>query len=237
MSNNHSILWNDTTLDQDEALVRYLVENIVAGERVASHYDRCVEKIMGKIQTEEWQVSFPQRTHIFSVYYGISIKSVAEIKFSLHAQALELLYFNIASATDGISLNTGASFDQKLHVVFREIYQWRIPQDTADAIRILRNDVMHTGTLAGVSGAYRNQDDPAKLERFFENHKFDEGQLHTNVQNRIHLAHGFNYLLQDMLVRTLGLDQNDLTFNLSPPWRWDIFGYDHDHRPDWLRQP
>ncbi len=235
LHSNHSVLWNDTTLGQDKALVRYLVENIVAGKKVTGHYDRCVEKIMNNIQTEEWQVAFPQRTYIFSIYYGISVKSVAEIKFSLHAQALELLYFNITSTKDGTNLNTGAGFDQKLRVVFREIYQWRVPQDTADAIRILRNDVMHTGTIAGVAGAYRNQDDPVKLERFFENHKFDENQLHTNIQNRMHLAHGFNYLLQDMLIRTLGLNQNDLTFNLNPPWRWGIFGYDHENRPDWLR--
>lgn len=236
MSGNHSILWNDTTLEQDEALVRYLVENIVAGKNVTGHYDKCVEKIMRKIQTEEWQASFPQRTHIFSIYYGISIKGVAEIKLSLHAQALELLYFNFASTSKNLTLNTAAGFDNKLRVVFREVYKWDMPHDTANAIRILRNDVMHTGTIAGVSGAYRNQDDPTKLTQFFEKHGFNKNQLHDDVQNRIHLGHAFSYLMEDALIRTLGLDQEDLAFNGNPAWLAEMFGYDHDHRPDWLRE-
>lgn len=236
MNNNHSILWSDTTLAQDEALVRHLVENIVGGKKVDGHYDSCVEKIMNKIKTAEWQAAFPRRTHIFSVFYGISIKSVVEIKFSLHAQALELLYFNIASTNDNLILNTGAGFDQKLRVVFREVYKWSMPQDTADAIRILRNDVMHTGTIAGVPGAYRNQDDPIRLERYFEDYEFNKNQQKTNVQNRMHLAHVFVLLIQDVLIRTLGLDQNDLSFNLSPVWLSNIFGYDHENRPDWLRE-
>jgi hypothetical protein len=237
MQSNHSILWNDSTLEKDKALVRYLVENIVVGKRVAGHYDKCIEKIMSKIQTKEWQVVFPQRTHVFSVYYGVSIKGVIEIKLSLYAQALELLYFNIASTSKNLKLDTGASFSKKLSVVFREVYKWNMPQDTANAIRILRNDVMHTGTIAGVLGAYRNQRDPAKLTKFFEKYDFDQNQLHTDVQNRMHIAHMFNLLVEDMLIRTLGLDQNDLNFNGAPIWNSDIFGYDHDNRPDWLRVP
>lgn len=236
MNSNHSILWNDSTLDNDKALVRYLVENIVAGKKVAGHYDRCVEKIMRKIQTEEWQTTFPQRTHIFSIYYGISIKSVAEINLSLHAQALELLYFNIASTSKKLKLHITAGFDQKLRVVFREVYKWNMPQNTADAIRILRNDVMHTGTIAGVSGAYRNQDDPTKLTQFFEKYGFNRNQQPTDIQNRMHLGHTFSYLMEDALIRTLGLDQGDLAFNGNPAWHAEMFGYDHDHRPDWLRQ-
>lgn len=235
MQNNHSILWNDSTLRQDEALVRYLVENIVVGKRVAGPYDRCVEKIMNKIQTKEWQIAFPQRTHVFSVYYGISIKSIAEIRLSLHAQALELLYFNIASTSKNLKLDTSTSFSKKLSVVFREVYKWNMPQDTANAIRIIRNDVMHTGTIAGILGAYRNQSDPLKLTRFFKKYDFDQNQLHTDVQNRMHVAHLFNLLVEDMLIRTLGLDQNDLSFNGAPIWNSDIFGYDHDNRPGWLR--
>ena len=236
MSNNHSILWNDATLERDKSLVQYLVENIVAGEKVEGHYDKCVSKITETIQTEEWQRAFPQRTYIFSVHYGISIKSIVEIKFSLHAQALELLYLNIASTSDDLTCNTGLSFDQKLRIVFREIYKWNMPQPTADAIRILRNDVMHTGTIAGVAGAYRNSNDPTKLDIFFEDYEFNENQQNTNMQNRMHLANGFGHLMQDMLIRTLGLDQNDLAFNGSPPWRWEIFGYDHENRPSWLRE-
>lgn len=232
--NNRSILWNDTTLDKDRALVKYLVENIVAGKNVADHYEMCTEKIMSKIQTEEWQAAFPQRTHVFSIYYGISIKSVTEIKLSLHAQALELLYFNIASTNENLKLNTRGGFDQKLRIVFREVYKWSMPQDTANAIRILRNDVIHTGTIAGVSGAYSNESDPQKLECFFEDYEFNKNQQHTKVQNRMHLAHLFDLLIEDMLIRTLGLDQNDLSFNLAPIWNSIIFGYDHDNRPDWL---
>lgn len=233
---NHSILWNDATLDQDRALIKYLVENIVAGKRVAGHHDKCVEKIMSMVRTKEWQAAFPQRTHVFSIYFGISIKSVTEIKLSLHAQSLELLYFNIASTNERLRLNTSLGFDQKLRLVFEEVYKWKMPHDTANAIRILRNDVMHTGTIAGVPGAYRNKDDPVRLERFFEDYEFNKNQQKTNVQNRIHLAHVFNLLLEDMLIRTLGLDQDDLSFNLSPVWLSNIFGYDHENRPDWLSE-
>ncbi len=79
---NHSILWNDSTLNKDRALVRYLVENIVAGKKVDGHYEMCAEKIMDKILTKEWQIAFPHRTHVFSIHYAISVKSVAEIKLS-----------------------------------------------------------------------------------------------------------------------------------------------------------
>lgn len=229
-------MWDDTNLAQDKALVKYLVENIVVGKKVPGHYDKCVESIMSKIQTSEWQAAFPQRTHVFSIYYGISIKSVTEIKLSLHAQALELLYFNIASTSKNLKLNTKLGFDQKLRVVFHEIYKWSMPQDTADAIRILRNDVMHTGTIKGVPEAYRNPDDPKKLERFFADYEFNKSQQRTDVQNRMHLAHLFDLLLEDMLIRTLGLNQNDLSFNLAPIWLSNIFGYDHDNRPGWLRE-
>lgn len=235
MRSNPSILWNDATLQQDEALVRSLVENIVAGENVAGHYDTCVEKIMRTIQTMEWQRGFPHRTHVFSIYYAISLKTIVEITLSLYAESLELLYFNIASTHSHLKLDTKAGFSQKLRVVFRHIYQWDMPQDTANAIRILRNDVMHTGTIAGVLGAYRNQNDPSKLTRFFERYGFNQNQLQTNVQNRMHLGHTFSLLMQDMLIRTLGLDQSDLNFNLSPIWNSPVFGYNHDHRPDWLR--
>jgi len=234
-NSNHSILWSDATLDSDKVLVRYLVEHIVA-DGLTGHYDRCVEKIMSEVQTEHWQAAFPQRVYIFSIYYALSIGSVAEVTLSLHAQALELLYFNIASTHVGLTLNTSASFDQKLRSVFKEIYKWSMPQRTADAIRILRNDVMHTGMITGVTEAYRNPDDPARLERFFVERGFDRGQLHTNVQNRMHLAHMFNRLVQDMVVRTLGLSQDDMAFDGAPAWRPDVFGYDHENRPDWLRE-
>jgi len=235
MSSNHSILWSDATLNQDKALVESLVESIVSGKKVAGHHDSCVEKIMSTIQTVKWQAAFPRRTHVFSIHYAMSIKSVVEIKFSLHAQALELLYFNIASTSSNLNLNTGLGFDQKLRTVFKEIYEWKMPQDTANAIRVLRNDVMHTGTIAGVVGAYRNQGDPIKLNQVFEDYGFNKNQQNTNIQNRMHLAHLFNMLMQDILVRTLGLNQNDLNFNLSPIWRAELFGYDHENRSAWLR--
>lgn len=235
-NSNRSILWSDATLNHDRSLVKYLVENIVAGKDFAGHYEKCIEKIMAEIQTARWQTAFPQRTYIFSVYYGLSVGSVFEVTFSLHAQALELLYFNIASTSESLTLNTGASFSQKLRDVFKEVYKWSMPQPTADAIRILRNDVMHTGTIAGVTEAYRNPDDPAQLERFFADNGFDNNQLHTNVQNRMHLAHSFNYLMQDMMIRSLGLEQDDLAFNGTPAWRPGFFGYDHENRPDWLRE-
>jgi hypothetical protein len=236
MSNNHSILWSDSTLDRDRILVKYFVENIVVGKSRPDHYDLCIEKIMRKIQTDEWQATYPYRTHIFSIYYGISIKSVVEVKFALNAQALELFYFNITNTSDRMRFDPEAGFHQKLKVVFHEIYKWNMPLDTAHAIRILRNDVMHTGTIAGVVGAYRNSADPAKLDRLFEKYEFNKNQQNTNMQNRMHLAHMFNLLLEDMLIRSLGLDQDDLAMNGTPPWHPDIFGYDHDSRPDWLRE-
>lgn len=235
MSNSNSILWSDSTLAQDKALVRRLVENIVAGKNVAGHYDKCVAKIMTKINTAEWQADFPQRTHVFSVFYGISIKSVVEIKFSLHAQALELFYFNITSTNDHLIYDPKAGFHKKLQIVFEHVYKWKLPNDTSHAIRILRNDVMHTGTIAGVEGAYRFKSDPKRIKDVFSKYEFDKNQLHSDVQNRIHLSHLFNLLVEDMLIRSLGLNQDDLTYNGAPIWNSTIFGYDHDNRPQWLR--
>lgn len=235
MNDNQSVLWNDSTREKDEALVRFLVQNIVAGKHFEGHYDQCVHKIMNTITTDDWKATYPQRTHIFSVYYAIAIKGVLEVKVSLHAQALELLYFNIANSDQELIFRAGLRFDEKLRIVFKYVYQWEMPQDTADAIRILRNDVMHTGTIAGVEEAYTNAQDPISLERVFEHYEFDANQGHSNIQNRMHLAHLFNLLVQDIVVRTLGLEQADLSMNGAPVWNSNLFGYNHEHRPEWLR--
>lgn len=236
MPNTSSILWEDSTPSQDEALVKYLIENIVAGTKNGDHFDHCVDKVLQTIRSQQWQATYPQRTHVFSVFYGISIKSVVEIKLSLHAQALELFYFNIASASKHMKFDPEAGFHIKLKAVFQHVYKWKMPLDTAHAIRILRNDVMHTGTIKGVTGAYRNTNDPAKLERFFKKYDYNKNQQRTDIQNRIALAHAFEILVQDALIRTMGLEQDDLAFNLTPAWLNPIFGYNHDKRPDWLRE-
>lgn len=228
-----SILWLDSTLENDKILVEYLVDKIVAGKDFGNHHSQCVSKIMRNIQTEAWQAKYSNpATFVFSIYHALRLKTDVEIGFLLFAQAMELLYFHESQQ----AFNPDAPFYEKLMFVFHKTYEWEMPEDVARGIGILRNDVAHTGTIAGVTGAYRNENHPNFLITLFEEYEFDKNQLHTNVQNRIFLMSRFEYLMQDVLMRVMGLDQNDLAFNGAPPWNSALFGYDHENRPDWLRE-
>lgn len=216
--------------------MKFLVEKIVAGKTYSGHHQKCVKKILKNIRKKEWQQRYPNRIFVFSVFYALEIRCVIEIKFSLYTQALELLYFHLSNSNPSYQYNANESFGNKFSYVFEEIYKWNVPEQTANVIRILRNDVTHTGTIAGVTGANCNPKNSTTLKNYFQNFGSDEGQLHTDVQNRIHLAHSFMYLMDDILIRVLGLTQDDLSFNGNPPWHNPLFGYDHNNRPQWLRE-
>lgn len=88
--NVKSILWEDSTTLADQELLREITEKIVSGGEV--HREKCVEKILDHIATQEWQIKYTHRNFVFSVYYAQRINLV-EISCGLSAQAIDALYF------------------------------------------------------------------------------------------------------------------------------------------------
>jgi hypothetical protein len=211
-----SILWNMGTAKKDEALLNYLVKKMVVGDE--AHYSMCVHTILQKVRTKTWQSIYVNKAFIHSIKFADELKSQVEIGFSLYVQALELLYYCIAESQDGY--NSRAPFDIKFRVVFHHIYGWKLPPDTANMVRILRNNVMHTGTISGI-------DINDSITAYFKKYAPQPNQR-TEVQDCISLIAAFDYIMNDILMRVLGLKQeNHLNRNGAPAWMSPYFGYIH----------
>jgi hypothetical protein len=219
MTEKKSVLWKDASIDRDEVVVRGLVSKIVIG---SERHEQCIKDALSTIHTNEWQKKFPNTTFVHSIQFSHINHSLAlEVSFTLKAQALELIYYCISDYIDAYDRN--ASFDKRLKLVFFHIYGWKMPDSTAHAIRILRNNVMHTGSLGGI---YEDKE----LERHFKSKylKPDDGQKPKRVTQYGGLTRSFEYLMDDMLMRIFGLRQEEhLSRNGMPAWRYRCFGYTH----------
>lgn len=76
---------------------------------------------------------------------------------------------------------------------------------------------MHTGAIFGIEDA-RHEGDTLILKDFINTHKPLQPSM-TENQMLIDLAGSFSYLVEDLVVRVLGLGWEDLGFNLNPPSR------------------
>lgn len=214
VKNNHSILWTDSTIENDRAVVVMLVNKWVFGND--NHKNACVDKIIKTIQDSEWQNRFHHRIFVFTALFANDGK-VIEVKFSLYCQTIDALYYLYSND----KLVDSRSFDYKVQYVIEAIYGNRIKPDTANVLRIIRNNVIHTGSIDGIDGRTKQRDEQAITKyRYLYGHT-------DNKSATINLATSFSYLAAEMVVRVLGLDWGDLRFNINPPSRLDIF-YEKD---------
>lgn len=214
--NRKSILWEGSTTRGDFDLLHAIAKKIVVGDD--AHRDKCVNKMLDHISESAWQEKYTHRNFVFSIYYAQGINLI-EISSGLSAQAVDALYFLMTR--DVIT----SSLADKLRYVFKEVYGHKMPYQTAQAIRVLRNNIMHTGAIFGIEDASKAEDKQI-LDEFCDANR-PTNQIMSNQQILIGLAGGFSYLMQDLVVRVLGLEWEDLSFNLAPPSRRSYF----DGRP------
>jgi hypothetical protein len=207
-----SIIWEGGTTFHDKSTIRSLVQEIVVdgfGRR-----DECVEKIMEKIKSPDWQNTYTHRTFVFSALY-ISRVELVELKLSLATQAIDALYFLLSRDRDTHNLA------KKIRFVFEYVYGYPMPYATSNAIRILRNNVMHTGAIFGINDAM-DEDEKKVLATYCKKNQ-SKSQIMTDKQILVNLTGSFDYLMQDIVVRILGLNWEDLSFNGRPPSKLSIF--------------
>ncbi len=209
MTNNKSILWDDSTLQHDEAVVEALVEKIVVGDQ--THKKKCVDKIMATIKTKAWQRNYPQRIFVFNILYSLDVH-IIEISFSFHAQVVDALYFTISRDLKA----RNKRFDDKFNFVFEHIYGRKPTRTTSDALRILRNNVMHTGSINGIPPVIKTED---KRRLSYVCRKYKLGKSNRGATA---LAAEFDYLINDLVIRVLGLEWDDLSRNGRPP-SWSVY--------------
>jgi hypothetical protein len=217
----NSILFNDGNSISDEKLVHDIIGRFVVGDEVK--LNECVIKALSTIRSKKWKLNYPNIAFVHSINNADRQKQQVEIGFSLYAQALELIYLCISDSTD--SYNDRLRFDHKLRVVFMYVYGWKMPSETADIVRIIRNKVMHTGSIMDISTT--KQDEKAKIKKFFTKYHASSSVRMTDIQSRTHLIASFDYLMNDILLRIWGLRQDNLSSNGKPAWMNSYFGYIH----------
>ncbi|MDD4333091.1 MAG: hypothetical protein PHT51_03185 [Patescibacteria group bacterium] len=205
MKSKKSILWSDATLYEDFKLIKFLVDNIVAGDR--EYKNICVEKIFLNIQKKSWQKNYPVRSFIFLIYYSFIVE-IADIKTMLSCQSLEIIYYL------KFGEQTKDNFKTKVERLYNCYYSFTFKSDTANIIRIIRNNVAHTGTIDGIWGKYKLHDQ-VSINNFLS--------IHNELKNIRLIAFSFNLLIQDMVIRILGLNLKDLSINGLQPFNNKYF--------------
>lgn len=194
-----SILWSGSTLYEDFQVISILVDKIVAGD--AKHKSKCAEKIFNNIQNTSWQKQYPVRSFIFLIFYSFTIAPI-DIKTMLHCQAFEIFYyFKINPKKEQL-------FKARIIELYNNVYGLDFKNDTANIIRITRNNVAHAGTIEGIQSQYKSQDKKT-VQAFLKA---------NNLKELSPIAASFNWLIDDIVIRILGLDDSDLSRNAQQPY-------------------
>lgn len=203
-----SILWEDGSSEQDKRLVYELVNETVSGNQ--KHKEKCVEKILKKISTKAWQSKYIHKYFIFCMYYAQQIR-LLDIKTILTTEALELIYYTHSKN------NSKVSFADKLKYVFKKYYKKEMYQESAEILRIIRNNTAHTGSIKGIISSLKRRE--IKTIKSFK----DRFQIATIEKALYNLAFEFHYLMKDVLIRSLGLEWEDLSQNCRPAFLSEYF--------------
>jgi hypothetical protein len=216
---NKSVLWENSTVEKDRIVVRALVRRAVAGDEAHKAY--CVEKILDTIQTSEWQLKFPgRRLFVFYAYYAESVR-VVEIRSTLYFQFLDALYPYLVSPKK----RTERVFARKFSRIFRATYGHEVREETSEAVGLLRNRIMHTGSREG--NGFSEADD-AKFNALANSYATETDQELTIRQYTNMLAADTNNLASEMVLRVLGLQWDDLIRNGASPSRFPMFCKEED---------
>lgn len=206
-----SILYSNATLDHDRKLIERIVSRWGSNKRIQ---EKLADKIFLTIQTEQWQKRYfsPHFVFLMDLYMG---ETITDIKFVGMCQVVEILYFyRLHRGKKGSTAqNLTRRFDDKVLALFKDTYNKKFNEKTANVLRILRNNVAHTGVLKELKGIMKLADRNA-LSGYKK--KYGNGALRT-------LAFSFDYLVEEMFLRCMGLGDDNLSTNLRPPWNFDIF--------------
>lgn len=200
-----SVLYGDkeAAIDYDKNLVSSLVYEFVGGGKDKQFNIKCTEKIINNIHSEKWNKKYKSKhfVHIFDIY---SRESFVDIKFMWMCEVLEILYFFLCHK--GSAKNIEKDFSKKLRKVYKHIYNNEINYKTANVLRTLRNNVAHTGTIDKIKGVLKSKNINA-INGFKKKYKISERMLVVS----------FNLLMEDIFMRCLGLDNNEMFINGLPP--------------------
>ena len=125
----------------------------------------------------------------------------------LTCQALEIIYY-LKFGKPKIE-----NFKNKVVKLYKDFYEFNFQDDTANIIRIIRNNVAHAGTITGISSRYEVHNKEA-VKNFLTINKLRNIRL---------IAFSFNLLVDDIVIRILGLDINDLSRNGLQPFNNKYF--------------
>lgn len=201
---NVGILWMyGGTSRHDAELLKPMIAKYVS--RDERHQEKCLDKIMTNIRTPAWQRKYKHRIFVFNVHYALSMP-VIDLSFALSCQAIDALFFMLSPKLPIDKIRE--SFTDKVRFIFEEVYKKRMPIESARVLRIIRNDIMHTGEIMGIRGA-KDPRDERRLQNYFKAHNTSSQQM-TEVQHVIDLAGRFNWLVGDIALKVLGLDDSDI---------------------------
>jgi hypothetical protein len=211
MKNSPSILHTDNSLAEDYNLIFYILEKNY-GKKLAS---RLTDKIIYNIQSKNWLHKFPSTYFVFIVEEQCR-QNIGDIKFLWMCQVLDIIYFYEVFKPSGKSVEElhnprKHGFNKKVEKLFQYYYEKSI--ENSEIINIVRNNVVHTGNIDGMIGAFK-QKDILKIEDFKVRHGIDSLRP---------MAMSSNLLFFDMFVRSLGLNNEDLSFNGLQPQNLNFF--------------
>ena len=177
-----------------------MVENNVCGKD--DHKLDCVDKILNQIKDKNWQNKYSVQNFVFLLYRRKSSIEISDIKTMLSCQIIEILDFYE---------NNNSDFKEKFKDLFEVHYGFKPSKESQKAIRAVRNNLAHTGSINFLKATMSKRDKKA-INNFVEN---------KNLNNIRPLAAEVDYLVADIV--TLGLDDDDLKFNGRPPQKNDHF--------------
>jgi hypothetical protein len=208
-----SILYADATLAEDELIIRSIVSKFSSND---NNRARLVQKIFAMIQTPKWQAQYSSPHFVFLMEYSMH-QSIGDIRFVITCQVIEILYFYVVyqyKPNGSAEQLNQTGFNIKIRELFEHVYHPRnFNVHTAQAIRVLRNNVAHTGILKEVPGVITQAS-----QKYIDNYKLVHGKDSLRP-----LAFSVSYLIEELFLRCMGLDDDDLSFNGNPPWAFDIF--------------
>ena len=212
-----SILRKDATIEQDYLLIKKLVGHWIVWDK--RHKDSCIEKIKRKIKSQTWQKKYYSKSYIFCLLYSMDVK-VSDIKAMIFSQVLETLYIfewwpEKMQLKDGKSINT--PFDEKLKYIFKKNYSQELNPENADILRIVRNNLAHSIEIEWLRNIQDR--DKIKITNFLKKYWKETGLRDISIS--------FCYLMEEIILRTLGLENEDFPYNLLSPsknifWKSDI---------------
>jgi hypothetical protein len=215
-------MWNDADDIRDKQVLMAIMEKYgVSGD---DYRRECVEVMYKFISKSKWQSTFKTRHFVFSIFYGLNI-NIVDIRASLYLQAVDAMYAYLADEEDRYE----ESFEKKIKYLFERVYGHKMQNKAAIIARITRNNIMHTGSIAG-NGLYPKQD--KSVEDCLESLMGDVGQSGTRSRQYHHFVSQLNYLIADMVMRVMGLKWEYQMRNLTPPSRNPMFCRTKDLRND-----